>query len=109
MHSRSLGYHGQGWRSDPLQLCIHKYILVLYPVTWLHLRAFIRTYFRLYVKLLFDHDRRDRRQREYTMQSSEELAKLKDILHASVAENMKNMVIATRLEVSLLLSYASVV
>ena len=73
------------------------------------LRAFIRTYFRLYVKLLFDHDRRDRRQREYTMQSSEELAKLKDILHASVAENMKNMVIATRLEVSLLLSYASIV
>ena len=36
------------------------------------------------------------------MQNSEELAKLKDILHASVAENMKNMVIATRLEVSVL-------
>lgn len=64
---------------------------------------------RLYVKLLFDHDRRDRRRREYTMLNSSDLGKLKDILHATVAENQKNMVIATKLEVSLFLPCASVI
>lgn len=60
------------------------------------------------MKLLFDHDRRDRRQREYTMQNSSDVGKLKDILRATVAENQKNMVIATKLEVSLFLPSASV-
>lgn len=65
--------------------------------------------FRLYVKLLFDHDRRDRRQREYTMQNSDDIGKLKDLLDAIVTENQKNMVVATKLEVGLLLSCASVI
>ena len=60
------------------------------------------------MKLLFDHDRRDRRQREYTMQNSNDVGKLKDILHATVAENQKNMVIATKLEVSLFLPCTAV-
>ena len=56
--------------------------------------------FRLYVKLLFDHARRDRRQREYTMQNSSDIGKLKDLLDAIVTENQKNMVVSTKLEVS---------
>lgn len=70
-------------------------------------RSMILCICRLYVKLLFNHDRRDRRQREYTMQNSDELGKLKGILHATVTENLKNMVMATRLEVSLLVPCAA--